>query len=195
MQFYQIDIPPEILPTLILSAETEELGINAGLQDRVIQVYEGCVHMDFNQKIMKEQNHGIYERIDPGLLPNLYIAYKTSLGKVSGQILSNIRNRYDNGEPFVIKTLQQIANLADTGKEAILNNEVQALNQMMNKNFDLRKQIMEISDSNLEMVETARSCGASAKFAGSGGSIIGIYTDDDMLTRLNVELKKLNTCQ
>ncbi|MBN2030094.1 GHMP kinase [bacterium] len=192
MQFYQIDIPQEILPTLILSAETEELGINAGLQDRVIQVYEGCVHMDFNRKILEEKNHGIYERIDPRLLPNLYIAYKTSLGKVSGKALSNIRNRYDSGDRFVVETLQKIADLADTGKEAILNQDSRTLNRIINQNFDYRKQIMPISESNLEMIETARSCGASAKFAGSGGSIIGIYTDDDMLTRLNVELKKLN---
>ncbi|GAB4378736.1 MAG: hypothetical protein Kow0042_27410 [Calditrichia bacterium] len=50
---------------------------------------------------------------------------------------------------------------------------------------------MTISDSNREMVEVARKCGASAKFAGSGGSIIGIYQNDEMLTRLFVELKKI----
>jgi len=38
----------------------------------------------------------------------------------------------------------------------------------------------------------ARDCGASAKFAGSGGSIIGIYKDDVMLNRLIVNLKKIN---
>ncbi len=192
MQFYQIDIPLEILPTLILSAETDELGINAGLQDRVIQVYEGCVHMDFNKSALEEKNHGIYERIDPKLLPNLYIAYKTSLGKVSGKVLSNIRERYDSGDTFVIETLQKIADLADGGKEAICDKDNETLKRIMNENFDYRKQIMPISESNLEMIDTARSCGASAKFAGSGGSIIGIYTDDEMLTRLNVELKKLN---
>ena len=42
MEFYGIDIPVEILPSLTLDAEAEELGINAGLQDRVIQAYEGC---------------------------------------------------------------------------------------------------------------------------------------------------------
>jgi len=40
-------------------------------------------------------------------------------------------------------------------------------------------------------VETARKCGASAKFTGSGGSIIGIYEDDDMLNKLVIELKKI----
>ena len=47
LEFYQVEIPNEILPNLVLSVETEELGIKAGLQDRVIQTYEGCVFMDF----------------------------------------------------------------------------------------------------------------------------------------------------
>ena len=41
------------------------------------------------------------------------------------------------------------------------------------------------------MVEVARQCGASAKFSGSGGSIIGLYKDNQTLTRLMVELKKI----
>ena len=50
---------------------------------------------------------------------------------------------------------------------------------------------MQISDDNMEMVKIARSCGASAKFAGSGGSIIGIYRDDEMLNRLKNGLKEV----
>ncbi|MDZ7265121.1 MAG: GHMP kinase [candidate division KSB1 bacterium] len=192
MQFYEVEIPQEILPTLILKAETEELGITGGLQDRVIQVYEGCVYMDFDRKMMAEKEHGFYEPIDPQLLPNLYIAYKTSLSKVSGKVLSDIRSRYEAGDPVVIQTLDKIAGLAEKGRTAILNGDHQQLHQLLNENFDLRRQIMNISASNLEMIETARNCGASAKFAGSGGSIIGMYTSDEMLTRLIVELKKLN---
>ena len=41
MQFYGVSIPKQILPNLVLSAETEELKIGAGLQDRVAQVYGG----------------------------------------------------------------------------------------------------------------------------------------------------------
>jgi galactokinase/mevalonate kinase-like predicted kinase len=34
---------------VILNIEKEELGISAGLQDRVIQTYGGLVHMDFTR--------------------------------------------------------------------------------------------------------------------------------------------------
>ncbi|MBD0256558.1 MAG: GHMP kinase, partial [Cytophagales bacterium] len=35
------------------------------------------------------------------------------------------------------------------------------------------------------------SCGASATFTGSGGSIIGMYYGDEMLNKLMVRLKKI----
>ncbi len=192
MKFYSVKIPLPILPSIVLAAENDELGINAGLQDRVIQAYEGCVFMNFDKMILDEKNHGLYERIDPNLLPRLFIAYKTDLGKVSGKVLNDIRTRYDNGDKFVIDNLHRIAEVAEDGKEAIKTRDFAKLNQLIDENFDLRAKIMNISKSNMELVQTARKCGASAKFTGSGGSIIGIYADDDMLTHLVVELKKIN---
>ncbi len=192
MRFYEIDIPKHILPTLVWKTETEELGINAGLQDRVIQVYEGCVYMDFDREQLQKKGYGRYIPIDPALLPKLYLAYKVELGKVSGAVLNNVRERYDKGDEFVITTLSEIAELAEQGRSAILNKDYALLNELINRNFDLRCKIMNISESNMEMVRTARSCGASAKFSGSGGAIIGMYQDDDMLRRLIVNLKKVN---
>ena len=191
IRFYNVKVPKEMLPTLILNAEMEELGINAGLQDRVIQVYQGCVYMDFEKNYIQKHNYGQYEPIDPKRLSNLFIAYKTELSKVSGAVLNDIRIRYDKGDTEVINTLSEIGNLALKGKEFIKQGKLSELKKLMNNNFDLRSKIMNISDSNRELVETARSCGASAKFAGSGGSIIGIFDDNEMLTRLIVEMKKI----
>lgn len=192
IKFYNVKIPLETLPNLVLSAEMDELGINAGLQDRVIQAYEGCVYMDFDQEYIRKHKHGKYERIDPILLPKLYIAYKTDLGKVSGTVLNDVRSRYDKGDELVINTLAEIAQCAEEGKKAIIEKDFEKLNLLINRNFDLRSKIMNISSSNNELIQTARNCGASAKFTGSGGSIIGMYKDDEMLTRLVVELKKIN---
>lgn len=192
IEFYGVDIPKPILPSLILATEVEDLGINAGLQDRVIQVYEGCVYMDFKKEHLEEKNYGIYKELAPEKLHNLYLAYKTDLSKVSGAVLNNIKERYDNGEELVHKTLNDIAQCAEDGKKAIDANQFDDLNNLINKNFDLRCTIMNISDSNMELVNTARNCGASAKFSGSGGAIIGMYKDDAMLQKLVVELKKIN---
>ncbi|HDQ44594.1 MAG TPA: GHMP kinase [bacterium] len=192
MRFYEIDIPVEILPNLVLAAESEELGINAGLQDRVIQAYEGCVYMDFDRRIMEEKGHGAYERIDPALLPKLYIAYRTDLSKESGKVLNTIRTRWEKGDPETVDTLNRIASIAEEGREAILRGRHGRLHDLMDENFDCRARIMPISGRNRDLIDAARACGASAKFTGSGGSIIGIYRDDRMLNKLSIALKRVN---
>lgn len=192
MQFYEVDIPKHMLPTIIWKAETEELGINAGLQDRVIQVYEGCVFMDFDQRHLQQKGYGKYESIDSALLPKLYLAYKVELGKVSGTVLNTIRERFEKKDPEVMDTLAELAQLAEQGKACILSGDHAKLHTLLNHNFDLRCKIMHISESNMELVKTARKCGASAKFSGSGGAIIGMYEDDEMLQRLIVNLRKIN---
>jgi len=191
MEFYKVEIPIEILPSVVLDAELEELGINAGFMDRVVQVYGGCVYMNLDSEVIKEKGHGIYERLDTKLLPNLYIAYKPELGKVSGHVLDDIRRGYEKGDKLVIDTLNRIAEIADIGKKALLQGNIDKLHDLMDENFDLRSKIMKISDSNFEMIRTARQSGASAKFAGSGGSIIGMYKDEEMFIRLASGLEKI----
>jgi glucuronokinase len=192
MKFYEVDIPLPLLPTLVMKAETEELGIAAGLQDRVIQCYEGCVYMDFNRDLVETQGFGRYEPIDPRRLPKLYIAYKTALGKQSGRVHNDVRTRWLKGEELVVQTLRDIAGVAERGYQALTDGPPEAFGDLVNENFDLRRKIYTISPSNLELIETARRLGASASFAGSGGTIVGTYRDDDMLNRLFVELKQLN---
>lgn len=191
MQFYGVEIPLHLLPNIALEAETKELGITAGLQDRVIQSYEGCVYMNFDKQHLNDNGYGIYEPIDTNLLPRLYIAYKTDLGKVSGKVHNDLRSRFDKGEKHVIDTLNDIASLAEQGKEALQNGDLQTLNQLINNNFDYRTKIMNISAENMELIQTARNCGASASFSGSGGAIIGIYENDEMLKRLVYALKNI----
>ena len=38
---------------------------DTGLQDRVVQIYEGLVFMDFSKALFDKQKHGNYEQMDP----------------------------------------------------------------------------------------------------------------------------------
>lgn len=61
----------------------------------------------------------------------------------------------------------------------------------MNRNFDIRcKVCSSVSEKNKRMVDLARSVGASAKFTGSGGGIIGTYENEEMYNKLVEKLKK-----
>ena len=188
MQFYGIDIPLMQQPSIVLSVETEELGISAGLQDRVIQCYEGAVYMDFDKLAEREAN-GItfytYERLDPGLLPPLYIAYHHQLSEPTETFHNDIRGRFDSGESLVVSAMQHFGRLTAQGREALLNRDWETLSKLIDENFDTRRKIYKLPSWQINMVETARACGASAKFAGSGGAIIGVYRDEAMFKDLS----------
>ena len=66
------------------------------------------------------------------------------------------------------------------------------LGTFINKNFDIRKSVMHISEENLKMISLAREVGASAKFTGSGGAIIGTYEDEETFARLSKIMEKEN---
>jgi glucuronokinase len=184
MDFFDVDIPKALLPNLILSVETEELGIAAGLQDRVIQVYEGVVFMDFDRDLMERQYHGIYEELDPASLPPLFIAYRLDLGEGSETIHNNVRQRWIDGDPKVIDAMHDFASYAQETRELLVAGRGMEIGPLMDKNFERRKTIFRLDPRNVEMVEVARSVGAHAKYAGSGGAIVGMYYDEDMRMRL-----------
>jgi glucuronokinase len=189
--YFNVQIPLPVQANLALETETKELGVPAGLQDRVIQAYEGLVYMDFAKEIIERQGYGHYERLDPGLLPNVYLAYRTSLSEGTEVFHTNVRERWLAKDPEVVGAMKTWASYAEQGVAALRARDYEKLNCLINANFDLRTKIYPISQGNLEMVETARSAGATAKFAGSGGAIVGTYTDEALYQKLQGALKAI----
>jgi glucuronokinase len=191
MKFYGVSIPKPTQASLILSAEVDELRIAAGLQDRVIQVYQGLVYMDFNEALMRKKGHGRYEQMEVRLLPPLYIAYREDLSEISGKAHNNVRERFNLGDKKVVAAMRYWANLTDKVRDVLVKGETEKLGSLLDKNFNKRRSIYRISKGNLHMVETARALGAGAKFTGSGGAIVGTYKDRKMFNRLKKELGKM----
>lgn len=184
LEFYGVEIPKPLLADLIWRVENEELGIGAGLQDRVIQVYEGAVFMDFDRATMESQGYGTYTPVDLDKLPRLYVAYRTSLAEGSEVFHNNIRERWENGEQKVVDAMIQFGEFAQQAYDAMMAGEPEKVGPLMDKNFDLRRTLFQLSAGDIEMVEMARSTGAHAKFSGSGGAIVGTYADDAMFDAL-----------
>ena len=191
MAFYGVSIPKYIQANIVLSAETDELHITAGLQDRVIQVYEGLVYMDFSKKIMDKQGYGNYEPLDIELLPKLYVAYHHDLSEPTEKFHNNIRERFQRGEQNITGAMRYWAGLADNVKKCLVNRQTDKIGDLLNANFDRRHKIYRLSTENIQMVETARSTGASAKFTGSGGAIVGTYKNEQMFNQLKKKLRKM----
>jgi glucuronokinase len=184
MQFYGVAIPLELQPNLILNVEREELGIAAGLQDRVCQAYETLVYMNFAQDLIESRGYGEYIPLDSALLPPLFVAYDVSLSEPSGIVHSNIRQRWEAGDPKVRQAMLDLASYAEEGRAALLAGDHKRLSELIDLNFDCRRGIVDLDPRHLAMVELARKHGASAHYAGSGGSIIGAYRDEAMFEKL-----------
>jgi glucuronokinase len=185
MRFYGIEVPTPQLPNLILGVELDELGIGAGLQDRVIQVYGGAVFMDFDKARMTRDGHGLYQPLDPKLLPPLYVAYHDNLAEGTEVTHNDLRSRYNRAEPAVLEAVARWADLTQQAHDLIAAGKGGQIGPLMDENYDLRAKLIKISAGNQALVATGRGLGAAVNFAGSGGAVIGMYDGDpDRLDRL-----------
>ena len=184
MAYYDVDVPKHYLPTLVLKCERDELGITAGLQDRVIQTYEGIVYMDFDRLQIESLGYGNYEPLKPDPMPPLYIAYDANRAEVSDVTHRNLKQMWLNGDRTVIDAMHELASLAERGRSALLAGDWASLGDVVNANYGVRQRIMNIAPENHRMVEVARSAGCSAHFSGSGGAICGLYADEAQYRRL-----------
>jgi glucuronokinase len=190
-RYYELEIPLPIQANLALETETRELNVPAGLQDRVIQAYHGLVYMDFSRDLMETRGYGEYERLDPGLLPKVYVAARTELSEGTEVFHSNLRERWRRGDPDVVDAMRTWAGYAEEGKACLLRRDYVRLGELINANFDLRAKIYQIDRGNLDMVHAARKAGATSTFAGSGGAIVGTYDDERTFERLTESLRPL----
>ncbi len=165
-------LPPAELAALALSVETDALGIAAGLQDRVVQAYGGLTYMDFSGERPR------YRRLSSRSLPRFGLAHlgENQLGaRESGQVHSQIRYRWEAGDPEVRAAIRGIARCAEAGLAALRRRDLDELGRLMDRNFDLRRRLSgdeALGEHNLALVETARAFGLPAKLPGSGGAAL-----------------------
>ena len=201
MKFYEVTIPLEYQPTICLEAEREELRINCGFQDRVIQIYNGLVFMDFDKSFVESHNYGKYERLNDETAKrlNLYIAYDAARAEESGEAHKEVKRLFEAKNADVLAAMSEFADIAQQGRDLLCSPSPSPsalsakLASLINANFDLRDRIFHVAEENRRMVMTARAAGASAKFAGSGGAIVGTYEDDAQFERLKASLAEIGT--
>ncbi|KAL2335756.1 hypothetical protein Fmac_016969 [Flemingia macrophylla] len=175
LDFYHVRhlISVPLRPNLILAAE-KELGIVAGLQDRVAQVYGGLVYMDFSEENMDKLGHGIYTPMDTSLLPPLYLIYAENPSD-SGKVHSKVRQRWLDGDEFIVSSMLEIANIAEEGRNGA---------SPLVGGHELMFGDDALGAVNLKMVEVARKVGAASKFTGSGGAVVAFCPEGTSQVKL-----------
>jgi glucuronokinase len=156
---------PDALAELALAVEVEDLGIAAGPQDRYAQAHEGLVFMDFTGARPR------VERLDPALLPDLYLAWRADAAQASHAVHGGLRVRAD--EPRVRAGMARLAGQARAARDALLSGDRAAFAHAVDASFDERAALLDVDPRHVAMVHAARGAGASANYAGSGGAIVG----------------------
>ncbi len=162
--FHERPLPLAELPALALAVEVEDLGIAAGLQDRVAQAYDTLVFMDFSGE------QPAYEVLDPAMLPPLYLAWRTDTSAPSTLVHADLRAR----RAEVATGMRRLAAHARAARAALLAADHQGFARALDRSYDERAAMVALDPRHVAMVETARAHGASANYAGSGGAIVGI---------------------
>ena len=190
-EFTGLDVPPEILPSIALRVETEQLNLTAGLQGRVVQTFGGLMAMNFGETTTDARfgvSHGEYHPVDPASLPALFLAYRSSAARPSDRFHRVLRRRYEDGDSTIRELLHQLAAMALEGEAALRWNDGDRFAELLGENMRLRRQLGPVPDEQIELIDLAVACEAPATFAGSGGAIVGAYADDDHLARLKTAL-------
>lgn len=165
---------PDWLASMALHAETGELGITAGLQDRVVQARGAPTLMEFGDGAMR-RIHGL----DAGTYRNLpslpvdpdaaFLAYRRSAAQQSGAVHQGLSVRA--GEAAVVAAMEDLARQAQRAATAMEIGDLEAVGDAMNASFEARSNAMQLDPSHVEMVAAAQAAGAAANYAGSGGAI------------------------
>jgi glucuronokinase len=174
MRALEIRLDADELARCALATETEDLGVAAGLQDRLVQTYGVPLHMDFASGISKPMT---------GTLPELLLAWRPDAATSSGLLHGDLRLRFDRGDKDVVDAMPQLARHADRARDAIGANDLPALAAAMNGSFDIREAIGASDPTTSAMVQTARATGAAANSAGSGGAVVCLPTDVESTER------------
>ena len=136
--------------------EREDLGLVAGPQDRVIQALGGLQYMDFSGP----DDIGVHESLDPDLLPPLLVAWPKEPGTPSGDVHRALWERWSAGDSVLRQSLAGFAEIADTGRQALLDRDTTTFCNAVDANFDLRRSIFTLDDEQAALVTAARAAGA-----------------------------------
>lgn len=182
-------------PNLMRSAETELLGISCGLQDRVVQVMQGCVAMDFTECGTGQE----WEWLPEHCLPELWLTYSEGgrVGECSGKVHGDLKSRFLAKDPIVLDIVKQLCDVADSGREILEqcakgNSEgLKEFPRLVKKNFELRVALVGpegVGKRNMELISVAKRAGFAAKMTGSGGCALCVPDPVRQLTTSEIEI-------
>ena len=167
LHLWQVDERPSdlSLAEAALAAETEDLGISAGLADRTVQAIGGAVLTDCRAAPMATP-------VAPGRDIALTLLWRSEAAAPSGEYHARLRAAVDARDPRTLRGLERLAELADHGADALRHGDTDGLARAMDASLDARRHLAPVPPAALVGVDDRRRGGAAVNFAGSGGTVV-----------------------
>ncbi len=162
-----------------LEVETEELGIAAGPQDRVVQAHGGLVFMDF------AGGHWHAEPLDRALLPPLAVAWLPDGGTPSGAWHAALRAR---PAAEVQDAMARLAALARGARAALLAADHEAFAATLDATLAIRAELGPLDAEHRRLAQAARAGSCRANYTGSGGAIVAVVTGAADVDRMRARM-------
>ncbi len=182
---------PDVLAVVARSAEVDELGIAAGLQDRLTQAHDAPVLMTFDDASTTEvvgRPCGTVRPLPPP--PGRYVvAHRARTAAPSHEVHDHLGRRTD-----AASTMAALSDAAHDAAAAIEEGSIERLGAAMDRTFDLRAELLDLDPHHVEMVTAARRSGGHANYTGSGGAVIVLCADGAVERRVVEALDDLDGC-
>jgi glucuronokinase len=168
---HHVSLDSDTMAQLALSIEVDDLGIAAGLQDRLVQCHGGLVFMEFGGP------QPVAERLDATALAPLLVAWREDHSEPSGVVHADLRERWERGEAGVREAMAQLGGLARRARAALVSGALGGLRAAVDASFDIRAQLLELDPRHVELVDAGRGAGAAVNYTGSAGAVVCVCND------------------
>lgn len=166
--------------------ELNYLKVVCGYQDAYMATFGGLNYMDFRGKqYYRDVEAELFATIEPlhhhiDHLP--FVLGYTGVQHSSHEVHKPLRERWLEGEPAIVHSYDRITEIARLGKKALLTKDWKLLGNLMNENHTIQRDLGGSGEANERLIQAALEAGAwGAKLAGagSGGTIIVLWPEDD----------------
>jgi len=173
-------------------AEVTELGIAAGMQDRLVQAHAQPLLMDFSPAVSTDVLGHPCGRIRRLGLPTgrWVVAVRSSAAESSGVVHAGLANRAASTDSII----NALADAARSAATAIDADDLNALGAAMDRTFELRSELLDLDPRHVAMVDAVRRVGGHANYTGSGGAVIALCPDAESERAAIDALEALDGC-
>lgn len=179
-----LHLTPHEVATLAHKLETQELGIQSGVQDQVASAAGGIgFHIIDPYPAVSTSPVRLPEDICMELESRLLVVY-TGQSHLSGDVHKKVIGDYEAGLDRTIKAMEALRNTPVWAKSALMRGDFVEFSEIMNVNTSAQKNLHpEITTEKIEMLEdVARKAGAMGfkiNGAGGGGSVTILCASDN----------------